>query len=147
MHAYRELHSRNCISFHIECWKNLFAYQRSFGWSTCRATQRSRRPRGKRGRGGPLRAKRADNFQGVEISYRKSLLVYFMRPLRPWSTGYYEAHWTLKPWGNLLPCPLSTALSTWINCNIYEEESIGKLFFAPWCLVPRFPIRGEVLTF
>ena len=35
---------------------------------------------GKRGRGGPLRANRADNFYGLELYYGSLLLAYLMRP-------------------------------------------------------------------
>ena len=35
--------------------------------------------------------KRAENFQGLEISYGKILLVYFMRPLAPLSIGFLKA--------------------------------------------------------
>ena len=36
--------------------------------------------RGPKIRRGPLRAKRAENFQGLETKFGKLLLVYFMRP-------------------------------------------------------------------
>ena len=37
-------------------------------------------PRDKTERQGTLRAKRAENFQGLQINFEKFLLVYFMRP-------------------------------------------------------------------
>ena len=47
---------------------------------TGRATERILRSRGKEMAEAPLRAKRAENFQGLEINFGKILLVYFMSP-------------------------------------------------------------------
>ena len=48
-----------------------------------RTAKRILRSQGNREGGGPLPAKRAENFQGLEINFGKLLLVYFMRPPRP----------------------------------------------------------------
>jgi len=57
---------------------------------------------GQKRRRGPLRAKRAVNYQGQKTKYEKLLLVYFMRP------PYLEA---LDVPGAICPlCPLSAAL-------------------------------------
>ena len=50
---------------------------------TFRAAQRNQRPRGKGERRGPLQAKRAEDFQGLDINFGELLLAYFMRPPRP----------------------------------------------------------------
>ena len=56
----------------------------------------------------PLLAKRAGNFQGLEINFGKLELVYFMMHPDLEGFGYYEAPWTMNPWGSLPP-----ALSWW----------------------------------
>ena len=53
----------------------------------------------------PLRAKRAENFQGLEINFGKLLLVYFMKPpdhkvlsvMRPLGASGPGAIWLLPP--------------------------------------------------
>ena len=44
-----------------------------------RAAERVQKPRSKREKWAPLRAKRAEDFQAVEIKFGKLLLVYLMR--------------------------------------------------------------------
>ena len=51
----------------------------------------------------PQRAKRAENFQRLEINYRRLPLVYVMRRPRPRSIGSYVAPGTLR--GNFPPDP------------------------------------------
>ena len=58
----------------------------NFLWQACglavigRAAKRIQRPWCKTERQGPLQVKRAESFQGLEISFGKLLLFYFMRP-------------------------------------------------------------------
>ena len=61
-----------------------------------RAADRTQRPWGKRERWGLLWMKRAENLHGLEISYGKLLLVYFMRPPSLEALGNMRP---LGPWG------------------------------------------------
>ena len=67
--------------------------------ATIRIADGVQRPRGKIERRGPLRAKRADKFQGIELNFEKLLLIFFMRP------PDLEALGIMRPWGNFPPLP------------------------------------------
>ena len=89
-------------------WMNLNGgvYQRAafIRGNTVRAAQRILRPWGKRERRSPLQAKRAENFQSLQINFGKLLLVYFMRPPDLESLGAMRS---LGPYGPGEICPLS----------------------------------------
>ena len=94
---------------------------------------------GKSERWGPLRAKRAENFHGLEINYGKLLLVYSMRPLE------FEALGFKRPWGNflLLP-PLSMALLRRAKCTFCPLCNIGHLL---WSFITFSPVPSCDLIF
>ena len=79
-----------------------------YQWNTFFSKHRQRilRPRGKRARQGPLRAKRPEDFQFLEINFGKVMRVYFMRSPRPRSIGCYEVPCSLWLWWNW-PWPCS----------------------------------------
>ena len=56
---------------------------RKFQYWACRAAERIQRPWGKEEDEAPLRAKRAENFYGLELYYGRLLLVYPMKPPIP----------------------------------------------------------------
>ena len=73
-----------------------------------RAADIIQRSRGKRELRSPLRARRAENFQVLEIKYEKLLLVYFMR-------------FTLRPREAISPCPPLWAAMMFVLLRIFTS--------------------------
>ena len=69
--------------------------------------ERILRPWGKRDGGGALRAKRAENVQGLEINFGKLLLAYFTR------LPDLEALGVMRPLGACDPGAICPLVSSW----------------------------------
>ena len=85
----------------------LISFEAFFAACLCTCPPREfRGPGDKRERWGPLRAKIAENFQGLECNFGKLLLVYFIRPPDLEDLGVMKPHGPWDP-GTISPLPPS----------------------------------------
>ena len=96
--------------------------------SVSRAAKGFQRGFSKRERRGPMRAKRAEKFEGQGIIFGELLLA--LRPPGPCNIGSYEA---LRPWGNLPPLPPSQhpCLRVSLTFDVKRTRSIAVVDSPP----------------
>ena len=92
---------------------------------TTRFTERIQKPQGKRERQVPLRMKWAENFWGLDISFAKLMLVYFMRPHKDLEA--LAVIRPLGPWGPGEICPPPCPL---LGCPGHYHYHCFNLYFA-----------------